>query len=82
TRFVPESLVVSDYLDEIYPEVRLHPTDSYLKAQQRVLVERFNSVLGPFYKALRSQGKEGVEDLNKNFETYENVLNNTYFGGS
>jgi len=44
TRFIPESLIVSDYLDEAFPGVRLQPTDSYLKAKQRVLVERFSSV--------------------------------------
>jgi glutathione S-transferase len=44
TLFVPESLVVSDYLDEIYSEPRLQPTDPFLKAKQRVLVERFSSV--------------------------------------
>lgn len=44
TRFVPESLVVSDYLDETFGETRLQPADSYAKARQRVLVERFSSV--------------------------------------
>ncbi len=44
TRFIPESLVVSDYLDEINAEPRLHPTDPYLKAKHRVLVERSSSV--------------------------------------
>ena len=44
TRFVPESLVVSDFLDEKYPQTRLQPTDPYQKAQHRVLVERFSGV--------------------------------------
>jgi glutathione S-transferase len=44
TLFIPESLVVSDYLDEIYSEPRLQPTNPFLKAKQRVLVERFGSV--------------------------------------
>lgn len=43
-KFIPESLVVCDYLDEVYPENRLHPNDAYVKAQQRVLIERFSSV--------------------------------------
>jgi glutathione S-transferase len=44
TRFIPESLIVSDYLDELNPEQRLQPTDPYLKAKQRLLVERFSNV--------------------------------------
>lgn len=44
TRFIPESLIISDYLDETNSEPRLQPTDPYLKAKQRVLIERFSSV--------------------------------------
>jgi glutathione S-transferase len=44
TRLVPESLIVSDYLDNLYPENRLHPSDPYLKAKQQVLVGRFGNV--------------------------------------
>ena len=44
SRFIPESLVVSDYLEEAYPETPLQPNDPYLKAKQRLLVERFGSV--------------------------------------
>ena len=44
SRFIPESLIVSDYLEEIYPQVPLQPEDPYVKAQQRVLIERFSGV--------------------------------------
>ena len=43
-RAIPESLVVSDYLDSISSEHQLYPTDPYLKAKQQVLVSRFGSV--------------------------------------
>ncbi|CAF1268722.1 unnamed protein product [Rotaria sordida] len=81
-RFIPESLIVSDFLDETNPENRLQPNDQYVKAQHRVLIERSSNITTPFYKILRSGGKEGCEDLNKNLKTYEDALNNTYFGGS
>ncbi|CAF3755969.1 unnamed protein product [Rotaria sp. Silwood1] len=81
-RFIPESLVVSDYLDEIKSDNRLQPNDSYAKAKQRILVERFNNVTTPFYKVLRSGGKEGSEDLNEGLSIYENALKDTFFGGS
>ena len=44
TKFIPESLVVCDYLEETKPEVQLYPGDAYAKAKQRILVERFSSV--------------------------------------
>jgi len=44
TRSIPESLVVSDYLDNLNSKNQLHPTDPYLKAKQQVLVGRFGSV--------------------------------------
>lgn len=43
-RAVPESLVVSDYLDALHPEHRLQPDDPYVKAKHQVLVGRFGSV--------------------------------------
>lgn len=44
TQAVPESLIICDYLDELHPEPRLHPTDPLQKAKQRVLVGRFGQV--------------------------------------
>jgi glutathione S-transferase len=45
TRFIPESLIVCDYLDETHDDkYRLHSTDAYVKTQQRVLIDRFSNV--------------------------------------
>jgi len=81
TRFIPESLVVSDYLDE-NSKTLLQPTDSYLKAKHRVLIERFSNVTSAFYKILRADAKQGIEDINKNLAAYEEALTDTFFGGS
>ena len=35
----------NDYLDEIYPENQLNPKDPYVKARQRILLERWGKVL-------------------------------------
>jgi glutathione S-transferase len=43
-RSITESLIVSDYLDEIYPDNQLHPSDPYVRATQRVLIDRFGGV--------------------------------------
>lgn len=45
-----ESLVISDYLDEAYPVNRLHPTKPLAKAQDRLLIERFNEVITLMYR--------------------------------
>jgi len=43
-RSVPESLVVSDFLDALYPEHPLQPADPYVKAKHQVLISRFGNV--------------------------------------
>ncbi|CAF1565883.1 unnamed protein product, partial [Adineta steineri] len=80
--FIPESLIVSDYLDETNSQNRLQPTDSYLKAKHRVLIDRFSGVITAYFKIMRGDPKQGVEDLNKNLKPYEEALTNTFFGGS
>ena len=41
---VYESLVVTDYLEDAYPEHRLYPDDALLKAKQRMLIEHSSKV--------------------------------------
>lgn len=45
-----ESLIMADYLNEAYPENSLYPQDPLLKAKDKLLVERFNSVITTMYK--------------------------------
>lgn len=42
-----ESLVICDYLDEKYPEPKLHPSDLYQKSVDRMLVECLSKVSWP-----------------------------------
>ena len=39
-----ESLIISDYLDEMYPERPLQPKDPMQKAKDRIMVEHFSRV--------------------------------------
>jgi glutathione S-transferase len=39
-----ESLVVADYLDEVYPGPTLTPADPFQKASDRILIENFSKV--------------------------------------
>jgi len=82
TRSVPESLVVSDYLDDLYSDNRLHPVDPYLRAKQKVLVGRFGNVQSAFYKIFGGDAQSGIEDLNASLAAYEEALQDTFFGGS
>ena len=43
-RIVFDSLICCDYLDEVYPENRLTPSDPYRQAQDKMLLEMFSQV--------------------------------------
>lgn len=45
-----ESLIISEYLDEAYPEHNLFPKDPLAKAKDKLLIEKFNQVSTPLYK--------------------------------
>jgi glutathione S-transferase len=47
-----ESLVIADYLDEQYPQNPLSAKDPLQKARDKILVERFNSFITPFYRVV------------------------------
>jgi glutathione S-transferase len=55
---LPESVVISEYLEERYPEPPLWPADPAERALGRLCVERFDTLGGAYY-ALRT-GKEGA----------------------
>lgn len=49
---VYESLIVADYLDEAYPQNKLYPNDPLIKAKDKLLIDRFNTVIATWYKVL------------------------------
>ncbi|KAF4105783.1 glutathione S-transferase omega-1-like isoform X1 [Onychostoma macrolepis] len=56
-----ESPITCDYLDEVYPEKKLLPSDPFEKAQQKMLLEHFSKVIPYFYKI--PVGKTKGEDV-------------------
>jgi len=57
-----ESLVIADYLDELYPDVRpLRAKDPYERAKDRLFVDSFGEVSGSFGKLYHS--KESLADI-------------------
>jgi RNA polymerase-associated protein len=57
---LPESAVISEYLNERYPEPPLWPDDPGERAAGRLLVFRFDDFSQPYY-ALR-RGEEGAQE--------------------
>lgn len=43
-KIVYESTATSEWLDDVYPEPRLQPTDPYRRAWDRILLEYFSKV--------------------------------------
>lgn len=55
-----ESLVICDFLDEKYPENQLSAKDPLQRARDKILIERFNAFITPFYRIMFSvTGAEG-----------------------
>lgn len=46
-KVIPESFAIMEYLEEVHPEPRLFPQDSYLKARVRQVCEVINSFMHP-----------------------------------
>ncbi|MGH6741331.1 MAG: glutathione S-transferase family protein, partial [Bradyrhizobium sp.] len=44
---VRESTIINEYLDEVYPQCRLTPTDPHARAVMRYWVQRFQDVVFP-----------------------------------
>lgn len=84
--FLVESLIITEYLDEKYPENPLYPRDPLAKAQAKLLIERFAPVQSNFYKAATQPDDCGdaLEQLNIALDVYEKELKERgtpYFNG-
>lgn len=66
SEIITESLVISDYLDEKYPEPPLYPSSPELRQKQKNVVEIVDGLTKVFYKLV--WGKEEL-NLNAEFET-------------
>jgi glutathione S-transferase len=80
-RLLHESLIICDYLDTLYADTPLRPTDPYLRARHSLIVDNFSRVTAAYYKVLRANTPESLNDLNKAYEYFEKYLITEYFGG-
>lgn len=63
--YIMESLINSDFLDELFPTPRLHPADPAQKAKDRLVVEVFGKMLGPFYRTVMAKTPEDRTNSHK-----------------
>nr|KAG5702776.1 hypothetical protein BaRGS_003650 [Batillaria attramentaria] len=86
-KIVYESLIVADYLDNVYPDNRLVPADPYRKARDAMLIDYYgNKYISNYYKIVFSEGKdeEAAKVLNTALQKLDDELakrGTKFFGG-
>jgi len=92
-KIIYESLITCDYLDEEFPEIKLHSDDPATKARDRMMVELFGAKVSLpqmklWFGFLRGQGPEDraghFSESMKNMKIFEKELemrNTVFFGG-
>jgi len=72
-----ESLVVADYIDEVYPGRPLRPNDPYLRAKDRVFVELISPHIAAYGKLLFSKETDLsviVKEVKESFKKADDLL--------
>ncbi|XP_064634495.1 glutathione S-transferase omega-1-like [Lineus longissimus] len=80
-KIIPESLVTCEYLDDVYPEPKLMPSDPYIKAKHNVLIQRYSKLISKYYKELRSKEGGDVFAELKYFEEELAAVKGDFIGG-
>lgn len=71
-----ESLIIADYLDDAYPQRRLYPNNPLMKAKDKLLIEKFSSVINTMYKLYldTSLGRELFDEALAGLGVFEREL--------
>ncbi|CAK1554486.1 unnamed protein product [Leptosia nina] len=80
-----ESVVICDYLDEKYTHNKLHSSDPFTKAQDRLLIERFNELIKGSLECFDTNFVFGGQQILQTLDIFEKELvtrGTNYFGGS
>ncbi|XP_066457119.1 glutathione S-transferase omega-1-like isoform X2 [Eleutherodactylus coqui] len=88
-KIIHDSPIICDYLDEAYPGNKLTPADPYEKAEEKMLLEHFSTVISTLYKIFfakkdnqnTTEVKEQFFEKLKKLEEDLTKKNTPYFGG-
>lgn len=87
--FAYESLLIAEYLDEAYPNIKLYPSDPLEKLQEKLWIERFSAVATQFHRvSMCTDATEafviwkGIQNLLDQFELELKKRGTIYFGGN
>ncbi|KAM4636486.1 glutathione S-transferase omega-1-like [Discoglossus pictus] len=88
-QIIYDSTIVCHYLDEVYAGKKLNPKDPFQKAQQRMTLEHYSTIVGLLYKILDAKGKKedttGLKaEFQKKFIIFDETLGKLktcFFGG-
>jgi len=81
-KVVFESLVVAEYLDEVYPQHPLLPKDPYERAQQKILTEQLTKLPTAIYGSYRNRDDpKAIATIVEALKFYEDLLHDDFFGG-
>ncbi|GMT13735.1 hypothetical protein PFISCL1PPCAC_5032, partial [Pristionchus fissidentatus] len=89
-KIVIESGIIPEYLDGLYPESAILPTDPYLRAQQRILLDQVAPITTAFYglfaiyrEKLEGEARDAkIKTVEDAVDGIEKLLKEDYFGGS
>ncbi|XP_050676444.1 pyrimidodiazepine synthase-like [Leptidea sinapis] len=84
-QYLFESVVICDYLDQIITRNPLHSTNAFRKAQDRLLIERFNELIKGTLECFDTNFEFGSEQIVQTIQVLEDELitrGTNYFGGS
>lgn len=75
---IPESLVISDYLDKTYPDPPLYPKDEVAIQKDKELINSFDVPIGKIYGAFFNKDNlsfaERIQDALPEIQRLENEL--------
>jgi len=79
-KVIYESLVVAEYLDEVYPEKPLLPKDPYERARQKILTEHLTKLPSAMYPAYRNpKDPKVLAAIDEALGYYESLLQKDNF---
>lgn len=87
--FIIESLLIAEYLDDIYPTPKLYPEDPLERVQEKIWIERFSPITSKFYQALTITDSDELlriwSEMERLLDAFESELQRRgtkYFGGN